>query len=160
MKHQLLPLREGSVDTNSSTENAPEEGRQDIIALDRQAAAPDMVSPEQAREEDMSAPSACDPVMATAPSTSGMPKIAKVGSIPLAVFQGIDSDEIPELEQITVSGEGIDVLPERLEEDMDTSPPQGILHYSEVHPEDPRSTSGTRGEGREASPGQHFRQRL
>ena len=55
-----------------------------------------------------------------------MPKISKVGSIPLAVFQGIDSDEVPDLEQITVSGEGLDVLPERMEEDMDTSPPQGL----------------------------------
>ena len=55
-----------------------------------------------------------------------MPKISKVGSIPLAVFQGIDSDEVSELDQITVSGEGVDVLPERMEEDMDTSPPLGL----------------------------------
>ena len=84
------------------------------------------VFPGLATQEDQSSPPASDPALSPAPSTSGMPKISKVGSIPLAVFQGIDSDEVPELEQITVSGEGVDVLPERVEEDMDTSPPQGL----------------------------------
>ena len=116
------------MDNATPDEEVPEEeeGQQNPQTRDKLAEAQDREFPGLATQEDQSPPPTKDAALSSFPSTSGMPKISKVGSIPLAVFQGIDSDEVPDLEQITVSGEGVDVLPERMEEDMDTSPPQGL----------------------------------
>ena len=124
-----------SMDNATPDEEVPEEeeGQQNHPTGDRPADA-------QTTQEDQPPPPASDAALSPSPSTSGMPKISKVGSIPLAVFQGIDSDEVPDLEQITVSGEGLDVLPERMEEDMDTSPPQGLstsMRFTLKTPEPP-----------------------
>ena len=56
-----------------------------------------------------------------------LPKIAKVGTIPLEVFHQMDRENPPEVEEITMCCEGEDVPLQRVEEYMDTSP---ALTYS------------------------------
>ena len=51
-----------------------------------------------------------------------LPKMTKVRSIPLEMFNQMDTDCPPNVDKVMLSGEGEDILPQRVEEDMDTSP--------------------------------------